>query len=462
VDISTAHRGFNQNITITGSGGATSSVIGMLSSIINSNTGTVVAVVGLNGIARTNATSGNVTVANGVLGRIGTIDAGTISTGNAFYADLPSKTSTGNIAIIVGFHAANQGLSGTTSSYGLLIDAQSGSTNNYAIYTNAGKIYLGDWIDHTITSSTTTYAISSNFVFTGTGSIITGEVFTSVARDTAGVTTMRGLYAVTGVQSITSSTTVSAAKALGCQLSFNAATLLTTTVSTWAMALEVNAPSMNGVGTISIRDLAGIYIANPGHANITNSYGLYIASVSGAVTNNYAIYTNAGRVYFGDRTQTNISFTNEALAIIGYNVQVSKTSAAADATNTVGINISVNTQGTNTYSGATGLSAYVYNYSSGQNSQIISGTFYYGVHGAGGVTQAYCLNLSQYSTGAGTIGTAYGINIAALSTASLTTTTSYAINIAADTRASGTSRYGLYIGDRKSTRLNSSHIRYPL
>jgi hypothetical protein len=143
-DISGAQRAFQVNTYLLGTGGATNSLTGLNIGSLNSNTGTVTAVTGINGTARSNSTSGNTTQATAFRGQIGTIGAGTVTQGDSFFAVAPSKTSTGNITTVAGFHASNQGVSGTTTSYGILLDSQSGSTTNYAIYANAGLNRLGD------------------------------------------------------------------------------------------------------------------------------------------------------------------------------------------------------------------------------------------------------------------------------------------------------------------------------
>lgn len=132
-------RGISLTQTLTGSAGA-GVVTGLLFSSLNSNTGTVDALYGINGLARTNSSSGNTTLAAGVRGGVGTIGAGTITEGAAFLALPPSKTTTGNLTSTMGVWVNNQGVSGSTASYGLLIDAQSGSTTNYAIQTGAGLV----------------------------------------------------------------------------------------------------------------------------------------------------------------------------------------------------------------------------------------------------------------------------------------------------------------------------------
>lgn len=60
-----------------------------------------------------------------------------------------------------------------------------------------------------------------------------------------------------------------------------------------------------GVTTGNITDYYGVYIVNPydtGVGVITNVYGLYIPSLTSGGTLNYAIYTNSGKVRFGDET----------------------------------------------------------------------------------------------------------------------------------------------------------------
>lgn len=52
----------------------------------------------------------------------------------------------------------------------------------------------------------------------------------------------------------------------------------------------------------TLSNVYGNYIAwsNAGGGTVVNVYGLYITAISGATTSNYAIYTNAGLVHFGD------------------------------------------------------------------------------------------------------------------------------------------------------------------
>ena len=62
----------------------------------------------------------------------------------AVQASVPTFTGTGTLTpgAVSGFRARNQGNSNITTSYGLYVDDQADSTNNYAIFTNAGDISL--------------------------------------------------------------------------------------------------------------------------------------------------------------------------------------------------------------------------------------------------------------------------------------------------------------------------------
>jgi hypothetical protein len=87
-------------------------------------------------------------------------------------------------------------------------------------------------------------------------------------------------------------------------------------------------PTMSSSGVIT--NLNGVYIANQGAAHVTNAYGIYIAAQSGAATLNYAIYTNAGSIYFGDK----ITAYNAVATVgdgIGYQIVTSDLTAQGAA-----------------------------------------------------------------------------------------------------------------------------------
>jgi hypothetical protein len=69
---------------------------------------------------------------------------GTYNAVIGFDALSPVASAGSTVVSMVGFWAQNQGMAGVTNSYGLLIDPQSGSTNNYAIKTGTGLVQFGD------------------------------------------------------------------------------------------------------------------------------------------------------------------------------------------------------------------------------------------------------------------------------------------------------------------------------
>ena len=71
----------------------------------------------------------------------------------------------------------------------------------------------------------------------------------------------------------------------------------------------------------TVTNMYGFRAENMGGTGITNSYGVYIASQSGASSNNYAIYTHTGLVRFGDQVSI-IGSADRVLQIIkGYSSQ---------------------------------------------------------------------------------------------------------------------------------------------
>lgn len=63
--------------------------------------------------------------------------AGAVTTGKILYVDAPIISGSLKPTTHAGAWVANQGISGTTTSYGLYIDAQSGSTTNYMAFFNS-------------------------------------------------------------------------------------------------------------------------------------------------------------------------------------------------------------------------------------------------------------------------------------------------------------------------------------
>lgn len=69
---------------------------------------------------------------------------------------------------------------------------------------------------------------------------------------------------------------------------------LTATVTTLT-SVKVNTPVIVGAGTKTVTTSRGFWISNQGHANIANTYAVYIDQQTGAGTASYAIYSLGGQ-----------------------------------------------------------------------------------------------------------------------------------------------------------------------
>lgn len=112
-------------------------IVGTIGYGIQNGTGTA-APIGVLGIAKSTSTSASINLLGGSFST-DLSGAGTISNAVAVNAGSPVK-SAGTIINSKGLNVANQGISGITDSYGIYVEAQSGSTNNYAIYSAGGNI----------------------------------------------------------------------------------------------------------------------------------------------------------------------------------------------------------------------------------------------------------------------------------------------------------------------------------
>lgn len=86
--------------------------------------------------------SAGITVTNAIGLQAGLVylgNTGTVTNGIGFRVNTPFATGTLKPATNYGMFFQNQGLAGVTTSYGIWMDAQSGSTTNYALYYNSAS-----------------------------------------------------------------------------------------------------------------------------------------------------------------------------------------------------------------------------------------------------------------------------------------------------------------------------------
>ena len=159
------------------------------------------------------------------------------------------------------FNARGRGTGGTTTNLSSLVGATAIDAGSAAAYTNVNALQFT--VSHAGTGTVTNM----------NGSSVTATLSTSGGAVDGNVSSAIGYAA-----------TIS-----------NTATAATPGVITNAYLFRANPPT----GTAAITTMYGYYVGNMGRAGITTAYGINIQSQTGA-TNNYAIYTNAGLVRFGD------------------------------------------------------------------------------------------------------------------------------------------------------------------
>jgi hypothetical protein len=203
--------------------------------------------------------------------------AGTYTTTNVIGVNVQphtlgaGQTVTNAYSVFIGAssHAA-------TTKYGIQIDSVTGGTTNYALYTGTGQVRLGDnvrivngslSISTAPNSSTTAIQVGTDHALL-TSSTSYGMLMQPTAQGT-----------VTNLRAIEARVVISATTALAA-----------------AFGAYIRTPTIPAGGTIAL------------------NYGLHIEAQTGATTN-YAIYTNAGLVRFGD-----------AVSVVG-NVNLSSGSA---------------------------------------------------------------------------------------------------------------------------------------
>lgn len=147
--ITASQRALNFTIAIEGTGGGSSSVLGMRSLIQNNQTtGTITTIVG-NDINIQNTNAGIITGLTGLRSTTTLSGSGNVTTGRGIDISAVALSSTGVIVTNVGLDIRDQGATGITTSYGLRIQTQSASTTFYSLQTNNGLVVFNEAGDST-------------------------------------------------------------------------------------------------------------------------------------------------------------------------------------------------------------------------------------------------------------------------------------------------------------------------
>lgn len=195
-----------------------------------------------------------------------------------------------------------QNSSGTVLGY---IDSNSllNITASFALSDKAG-------VTTDIRSSTGAAVYGGNFGSEGSGA--GGYVFgvRGTANKINATGAAIGVDAQANLDPVTAAITIgSEAYGVRAKTTFYSRTSLATTGVT-GYGVAVIAPTVaSGASSLIINNLYAFYAANQGNSSTTSAFGLFVAAQTGAI-NNYAIYTNAGQVRFGDAVTQ--AFTDSA------------------------------------------------------------------------------------------------------------------------------------------------------
>ncbi len=195
----------------------------------------------------------------------------TMTSSVGFYADTPSIGAGSAVTTAYGVYVVNQGGVGRTHAYGVYIAAVSGAaTTNVGLY-NAGT--------STFASAVT---MQDTLAMNGSGSRfgLGTPAIANVAILVQGVN-LSGSTAQVGIQSDPSFGTGATTASYAFMGRLNAAAGAYTTTN--AYTYYAAAPTIGA--SAAVTSIVGVYVANHGHAQAANAYGIFIAAQTGSPSN---------------------------------------------------------------------------------------------------------------------------------------------------------------------------------
>jgi hypothetical protein len=317
----------------------------------------------------------------------------------------------GTTTSVTGLYAVATSASHTTTDlYGIQVGDCTGGVNSYSIYTGAGIARFGDLVQ--IDPTRASYSRTADLYINSTMSVNVPGSFWGIYSSptnvfTSGTTTrwvgIAALPAVSGPGTCTD------------------------LIGMYATASSGGGKTVTRATGLWIDSLTNL-------GSVATSHGLYVADQSGA-TNNYAIYTNLGLVYFGDivtitktlggtrQVGLSANLTAATSGPISYGVLTQLAHSASSTVDGVGILSLLNYGATGTISSVVGHeSVFNVSHASGTLSSAIG--FRSRMQGAatGSITNAYHFYAGASISSAPT-GTEYGLYVDSLTQA----TNSYAI-----------------------------------
>lgn len=244
-----------------------------------------------------------------------------------------------------GVHIQDQGQNAQASGInaGLLIDNQTAGANVYSIYTNAGPVWIGDWI--------VTYASGGSAASNNYGIQVNTTGTTAFGYQTLGMVSYAAWNGATG-----------GAGSLGATAGYFGAENQTANVSDFTVGGDFYAFGDEGGG--SSTDSIGIRVgAGSITGGVTNT-GLQIGDMAPGLSATYAIKTGLGPVYFGDTLVVSVDPTSDSYAMQLHGALDVAVQSDPTNTTTVGNSISVQYNGNGDMGGIGGLTINVQNESS--------------------------------------------------------------------------------------------------
>lgn len=219
-------------------------------------------------------------------------NAGTIV---GLYVTSPTVGAGSSSTTVYGQRVDNQGNAAFTTSYGLFVNSQSGSTNTYGVYSALGLNYFGSPVS-IVGNPGMQYDTLVRVGYSGATHPGTTTSLKGFSSDFTVPSTATGTQVGSYVRMRTAAAAFSVSQLIG---------------------IEVD-NAIIGAGS-SVATLAAINIAAQSGA-ATTAYGITIGNITGGATN-YAIKTGLGLVYLGDQLQSAVA-TGTAPFIVASNTVV--------------------------------------------------------------------------------------------------------------------------------------------
>mgnify|MGYP001568740191 CR=1 FL=1 len=220
---------------------------------------------------------------------------GSITTWRGFEARTPSRTSTGTIVTSIGYDVANQGVAGGTTATAINIQAQSGSTNNYAIASAAGNLHGFGTITPGANVHTAGAISQSAWTTNGLAVRVAAATYTNTSTAASGTTAsaVGSSFGIATIAATNTAVTVTDASTVYIAGATAAGTNVTLT-NAWSLWVDAGNVRLDGGLQVGQRYYAGVSTLTEGASPaLDSSFGnTFLLTVTNATANTIAVPTN--------------------------------------------------------------------------------------------------------------------------------------------------------------------------